>query len=320
MATTLRLIPPREATRGAVVVLIPLVAAAALAGWWAGVTAVLGVVLGFAAGVQPAITDTGRPLRATAGMLAVAAAVGGLAAAGHAWWAALAVGTTALAGGALNLRANSLGVMLPAVAATCASTGLADQPWRLAVSTAAGFALIALLAAAMRVSLPARPVEPAAAWRHATVLAGASGLATALFIVRDVSHGYWLVVTLCAALRPVAGETWRSAVDRTVGTVLGALAAAVMVLVLPTGASLFAAAACAVLMLAWAVAGNLRMQSLYLTPVIVLLGSSGLAGSGVSLALGRAVLTLGGAAVAIGLALLLHWSDNRVEGTTASSA
>ena len=89
------------------------------------------------------------------------------------------------------------------------------------------------------------------------------------------------------------------------------LIAVALALTLPDWAVLVVCGVCVVLVVGWAAAQDVKRQTVYSTPVVVLVSSSGLVGSTVYLAAGRVVLTLVGCAVAIATAGLLRCLDRR---------
>jgi uncharacterized membrane protein YccC len=62
----------------------------------------------------------------------------------------------------------------------------------------------------------------------------ASALAMSIYKFYGINHGYWLPFTVIIVLQPYFGATFRKALDRTVGTVLGGLAGGLL-LRLPAG-------------------------------------------------------------------------------------
>jgi hypothetical protein len=82
-------------------------------------------------------------------------------------------------------------------------------------------------------------------------------------------------------------------------------------LLLPTPALVLAAVIGAVLLVGWAVAGDLRKQNYFGSAVVVLASSSGLITGAVDAATDRLVLTFVGALLAVGLADTLQLLDRR---------
>lgn len=303
-----RLVPPVAALKAAVVIAAPVVAGAALAWWVGGQVAALGVMLGVAGGLQAAVTDLSWSLRLPVASAVPLVAGLGVAADGHPWWAGLLVGAGCLAQWPVGPRAGAVAGFLPVVAALTSSVGLAD-PWRVAAWTAAGVALIVAVAAVLPLRAAPQPVSVTLARRHALVAAVATGLAMVVCGRAGVSHGYWLVITLALVLRPVPGETSASARDRTIGTVAGTALGIAAAVLLPLGWVLGFLVVCLALTLAWAFAQDLLRQTLFNTPIVVLVGSSGVGASPVGIGAERVALKLLAAVAAVLLAALLHRWD-----------
>jgi uncharacterized membrane protein YccC len=159
---------------------------------------------------------------------------------------------------------------------------------------------------------PAVTVGAALARRHAVALAATAVLALGVLMELDVTHGYWVVLALSLVLRPAADETRTLARDRVVGTVVGLVVGVAAVVLLPLPVLLVLAAGCVVLTAAWGMVGDNLRATTYAAPMLVLLGSSGLAGSGVALALERTVATVVGVALAVATAVALDRLDRRV--------
>jgi Fusaric acid resistance protein-like len=311
-------LPPRPAVRAALGLGGAVVSAAALASWLGGGEAAIGVVLGVAGGLQPAVVAVPRPTRLLLAAAVPVAAWLGVVAAGHPVWAGLAVAGLTLLQWPAGPRVGGALAFLPIIAALGASVGLPSAE-SFAMWTAVGVALISLLAAASRLQAPVAAIPVHLARRHALVTAAATAAALYLCLENGVTHGYWLVVTLVLVLRPMPGETTAGARDRTLGTLAGAAVAIAAVITLPAALIVVFLVACLVLTLAWAVAKDVRRQTLYSTPIVILAGSSGVAGTSVGVALERLLFTVAAALIAVVLAGLLHWWDIRVpRGLTPS--
>jgi uncharacterized membrane protein YccC len=303
--------PPALALKAAGSALLPVV----LVG--VGVTAVGDVVglawflLGVVAALPVATHAVPWSDRVLLVALGVVAAVLGLASSGRLPAAAAVVAVVSLLQAPLSRRTPGGGAMVPVLAAVAASTGLPDEPWTTALALVAGAGTIILTTTALGIRATAAPVPAALAWRHAVALAVTAALALGLVMQQQVTHGYWLVLTLALVLRPARDETRTLARDRVVGTVLGLAAGVAAVVLLPTWAVLAVAAPCVLLTAAWGMAGDNRRATAYAAPLLVLLGSSGLAGSGVALALERTLFTLAGVGLAAAVAYALDVVDRR---------
>lgn len=202
--------------------------------------------------------------------------------------------------------------MVPVLTAVAASAGLPDDRWVTALPLAAGAGTVVATAAVLGLRSPAVTVGAALARRHAVALAATAALALGVLMQLEVSHAYWVVLALSLVLRPVAEETRSLARDRVVGTVAGLVVGVAAVVLLPLPVLLVLAAGCVVLTAAWGMVGDNLRATTYAAPMLVLLGSSGLAGSGVALALERTVATVVGVALAIATAVALDHLDRQV--------
>jgi uncharacterized membrane protein YccC len=135
------------------------------------------------------------------------------------------------------------------------------------------------------------------------------GLATALTVVlHQSSHSYWLPLTVAVVVRPEYASVFVRTVNRVVGSIGGAVFAAMALLVLPDG---WAVAVAASLSIGWAI---VSAPKLYALSVIGITGSALLSASlgaedPVYPAL-RLLDTLAGCAVAIVFGYLL-WPGRR---------
>lgn len=307
-ATALRL-PPPLAVKAAVAALAPVAVLTAVAYAVAGPVGVVWFVLGVTTGLPVAThvvpwTDRGLVL-----VLGVAAAVTGLAVDGRPVEAALVVAALSLLQAPLTRRTPGAGAMLPVLAAVAASTGLPDRPWSSGAAVAAGMVTVVVTAGALGLRRPAVAVSASLAWRHGTALAACSALALGVVMHLGVTHGYWLVLALALVLRPEAASTRELARDRMAGTAVGVVAGALAVALLPAPVALAAAVPCVLLTAAWALAGDNRRSAACSAPLVVLLGSSGFAGTGVALALERVLATLVGVAAAVVVSLVVDRLD-----------
>lgn len=307
-------VPPGPALKGAGAALAPVLVVALATGWLVGALGVVWFVLGVAAALPVATREVTQRVRLATAALVVVAAELGLAARGDPVLVALAVAIVALAQAPVGRRCPGAGAMVPVLVAVAASAGLPDDRWTAAAGLAAGVATIVVTAAVLGLRAPAVPVAAALAWRHAVALAVTAGLVLGISVERGVTHGYWVVLALSLVLRPAADETRTLARDRVVGTVVGLAAGVVAVVLVPLPVLLLLAAGCVVLTTAWGMAGDNLRATTYAAPMLVLLGSSGLAGSGVALALERTLLTVVGVALAVLTALVLdRWDAATVD-------
>ncbi len=300
------MIPPLAVLGVATRLVVPLLVAAAVGYLVAGPAAVLGLLLGFLAGVVPAIAPLGAGWRAYAAGTTITAGVLGLGTTGAPVLAGVTVAGVALAAAPLSRRAIGAGTILPVVAAICASVDIEPRPLALAGGLLVGFGLVVLLARVLGVGAPVPGVPAATARRHAAALAGTAGPATAVVLAQSVPHGYWLVLALASALRPGRGESWIAARDRTAGTMLGVVVGVAGALLAGPATATIAAVAL-VVTVAWALQEAERLQAAGSAAIIVLATSSDYAGDVVGVAVDRLGLTALGA----GVAVLAAWALER---------
>jgi uncharacterized membrane protein YccC len=107
--------------------------------------------------------------------------------------------------------------------------------------------------------------------RHALRVAVAGGAAVALTEHFHVTRGYWMTLTVIIILQPYTSATFLKGVQRVIGTILGGVVAAVLVLTIHNQALMltlvFVGAAVTVAFLRV----NYALYSLFLTPTFILL-------------------------------------------------
>ena len=300
---------PRRVLLLCVVATVVLVAPLAGTYLLAGVPAALGLGMGYLASVRAALNL--RPLHALA--LTVPAAMAGAVAValrGQPLAAAFFVALCCLLVAPANTLVDALLAGVPTAAAVLVSVPGDFRPWPTAVLMLAGGLVVVGLAS----RLGHAPSSPAAvpsplAWRHAIVMAVAVGAVVFLVQLLEWPHGYWVALTLTVVLRPFDDQTRALARQRVLGTVGGVLLALLLATLLPVAVVAVALATCLVLTLAYTMVGDHARQVVFLTPSVVLLGSTGSAGA---IAAERALYTVAGALVAVGIALALtSWDSAR---------
>lgn len=304
--------PTRRALVGAATVLAPVVVATALMALLLGPAAAVWCVLGAVTALPMAPRAVSSRERVGLAALGVMATLGGLLASGSPLPAASVVAAVALLQGPVARRVPGAGAMLPVLAAVAATTGLPSDLGPAAVGLLAGTGVITLTAAALGMRLPPEPIGLAPALRHGAVLALTAAPALGMTMAGEVSHGYWLVLTLALVLRPVAGQTRSQGRDRLAGTVVGLGVGVAAVVLLPPPAIAVAAVGCIWLTAAWALSGDVRRTTAWSAPLLVLVGSSGFAGSAVGLALERIAFTAAGVGLALLAARMLTRWEERV--------
>jgi len=289
------------AAKIAVVLIAPLVIAYALA----GTVAALAVTMGYTGSLTPALTL--RPAQSLA--LAVPAAMTGVVASGmsgQALPAACFVALACLLVAPATIIQNGLMAGIPTIAALYTTLPIRQDPVQVGAWMLVGGAIVVGVAAVTGLRRPAEAsgVEPWTAWAHAVAMAVVVGPIVLLLGVVDIPHGYWIAMTLTVVLRPYGAETQTVARQRVIGTMVGAVLALALALVLPTWAGVLVGAGLMVLVVANALLGRYAQQIAFLTPLIVLLGSAGTQDA-VGVALERVGATVLGALLATGIALAL---------------
>ncbi len=301
---------PRPTLKVAVLLTVVMLIPTAVAYWAFGEPAGLAVALGFVISLTPA---TKLPLGYALATIVPAGMTGAVAVAvsGQAFPAACFVALACLLVAPANVLQNGLLAGIPTVAAVYSTLPLQQSPAIVAAGMLAGGALA--VAVVSRVPRPSEliGVDVRTSWRHASAMAASVGLVVLAITALDEPHAYWIPMTMTLVLRPYGPETLSIARDRISGTLAGAVLALVLVWVLPNWAGLVAGGALLVLIVAYAALGRYAQEVLFLTPFIVLLGSSGAAAGTAELALQRIMATLLGALLAGIIALALARADRQ---------
>jgi uncharacterized membrane protein YccC len=142
-------------------------------------------------------------------------------------------------------------------------------------------------------------------------MAVACGSATAIAVHYDWPKAYWLVMTLAIVLRPYAAESLTMNRRRVIGTLAGAILAALLS-PLPRPVLLLSAAVCMALTLAYLLEKNYVLQVTFMTPMVIFLISSGSVTDTLSLDALRVLYTLGAAVLGglVSLALVRQADDH----------
>jgi uncharacterized membrane protein YccC len=291
-----------------VVVLVPGFIASAIGGITASVTVGLcaGAAMSFGTLVRPRVAVV-----ATLG-LGACAALGALVS-GSAWLAGAAVGLTILLTAPANAYSAGMLTLAPILTMVFAVTDRGWPWWQAGVWGVIGGLVGLAIAALMRFGQrPPQPMPRALAWRHGLVLSVAAGLAIVAAELLELPHGYWVAVTLMVVLRPVPGERRSYVRQRLAGTLLGAAVSLLVVWLLPADLWIVAAFAFLVILAAYAMSGNYFMQTLFLTPMLLIfLSAGGEAEITVELTLERVAFTVLGVVLAAGLAWAMERWDER---------
>lgn len=290
------------------VVLVPGFIASAVGGTTASIT------VGLCAGAAMSFGTLIRPGVALAVTLALGAcaALGALVY-GSPWLAGAAVGLTILLSAPANAYSAGMLTLAPILTMVFAVTDRGWPWWQAGIWGVIGGLVGLAIAALMRFGQrPPQPMPRALAWRHAVVLSVTAGLSIVAAELLDLPHGYWVAVTLIVVLRPVPGERRSYLSQRLAGTLLGAGVALLVVWLLPADLRIVAAFAFLVVLAAYAMSGNYFMQTLFLTPMLLIFLSAGdEAEATVELTLDRVAFTLVGVVLAAGVAWAMQRWDER---------
>jgi hypothetical protein len=288
----------------AVVLFVPLIAAALIVGGDAILPAVMGLltitVVPFCSTRQSVVLIAGAVLT---GYLATEAFGNPLAV------VSLVTLSCLIAGLLSRLSAGVYG-LAPIIAAVL---GL-NEPQTSALTAAlvmAGVGLYVLVVVGLlKIHAEPQPVPWNVAVRHAAVMAVACGASTAVAVHYDWPKAYWLVMTLAIVLRPYAIDSLTRNRHRVIGTLAGAVLAAVLS-PLPQPVLLVAAAICMALTMAYLLENNYVLQVTFMTPMVIFLISSGSVDDTLSLDGLRVIYTLGAAVVGglVSLALVRQAAD-----------
>lgn len=292
------------ALRVTAALLIPLVAVYVLVGATPG----MGLAMGYMGSLVPALKVP--RLRALA-LTAPVAMTGAVATAvnGQAFVVACFLALVCLLVAPANVFSNGLLAAVPTVAAVIATLPSRVDPFELSGWMVAGGVLVVLLMSPLRKPGDQVGLDVNSAWTHAIAMGAAVGVSALLVTAFEVPHGYWICMTLTLVLRPYGAETLSVARQRVLGTIGGAVLALGLAVVLPDWAALSVLGLLLVLTVAYSTLGRSGQQVVFLTPVVVLLGSGGAGAATVTVAVERVLATILGALIAAVLALALARAD-----------
>lgn len=269
-----------------------------------------GLVVGLASGSAMAfggVMSTRAAVVVT--LLLGAAAALGTSVSERPWLAGAAVGATVLATAPASAYSAGMLMLAPLITLVLAVTDRGLVWWQAGLWGVVGGLVGLAIAAVMKYAKRApNPLPWPVAWRHAVVLAVAAGGSIIVAESLGLPHGYWVTVALLVALRPSPDERGAYVAPRIIGTLLGAGLAVVVVLLVDPGLLMPIAFGFLVALAAYAMSGSYLMQTLFLTPALLILMSYGDdTGTAIELTLGRVLYTVIGA----GLVGVLAWALQR---------
>jgi hypothetical protein len=271
-----------------------------------------GMAFGIAAGFVMAVTPSTRNAGAlwSAVIAAVLASASNLA--GHTPWAiaALMMLSAALMA-VMNLRSAGLMALAPVIVVLFGPGPIHLSWWQAAIWTVFGGVVGFAVTRWLGFRAPLRPIPSRIVWPHALVLGCMSAVAMYWALSTAIPHAYWVAVTIVVALRPLPEERKDTLVGRLAGTIGGALIALVAVFTLPTWGAAVVATVSLYLLATYAMGGSYFMQTLFLTPMLLLFASLGDESKGFTLTVERVFYTLVGALCAVVAVIALDSWDRR---------
>jgi uncharacterized membrane protein YccC len=147
--------------------------------------------------------------------------------------------------------------------------------------------------------------------RYVVRLVLCMGVAELLRSIVPLQRSYWMLLTVAIVLKPDFGSVFARAVQRGLGTLLGVVIGAGLLLIVPTGSYLLPFIAVFAATLPYAVRRSFGMFSTFLTPLAVLLIDLG-SPQGSTILTTRLVDTLAGCAIVLVLGYLIWPSTWRV--------
>jgi uncharacterized membrane protein YccC len=109
------------------------------------------------------------------------------------------------------------------------------------------------------------------AWEFTIRLTLCTGVAAVLSEVLPLARSYWVVLTVGIIMKPDYGSVFARAVQRGIGTVVGAVLGAAILAVVPYGPWLLVPFGVLAALLPYGKARNFGLQATFLTPLVVLL-------------------------------------------------
>lgn len=285
-------------------------------------TAIGGTHAGMAFGVAAGFTMAVAPFATTAQALGSAVLAAGLAAvsswAGQTPWAVAGLMLlAALLQAVTNQHSAGLLTLAPVIVILFGPASLDLTPTTAFAYVVAGGIFGWLLMKVLRLRAEPSPVPTGVAWRHAIVVGVLSAAAMYWSLANQVEHGYWVAVTLVVALRPLPEQRSDTLRGRLLGTLFGAVIAFLVILVLPVPLAAAVAVVCLFLLAVYSMGGAYFMQTLFLTPMLLIFTTLGDAEKGLVYTGERVVYTIAGVGVGVAAAFVLdRWDRSAAEPVT----
>ena len=286
-----------------VAVMIPSAVASAIGGQYAGMA--FGIAAGFTMAVTP-FAETPQAL-GSAVLAAVLAAAATLAD-DTPWAVAALMLVAAVLLGLTNRYSAGLMTLAPAIIVIFGPASLVLTWWQsflwVLIGGVVGWVIIRLF----KFSAEPNPVPPGVAWRHAIVLGVLSAAAMYWALAYNISHGYWIAVTLVVALRPLPEQRADTMWGRLLGTLFGAVIAFVTIVALPLPLAVVVAGVCLFLLATYSMGGNYFMQTMFLTPMLLIFATLGDQDKGITYTAERIWYTIVGVGIGVvAIVILDRW-------------
>lgn len=287
-----------------VAVMVPSMVASSIGGTYAGMA--FGIAAGFVMAVAPFSTN-----RQAFGSVLVAAALAAVSSwADETPWAiAVLMLVAALLMGLTNQFSAGLMTLAPAIVIIFGPAPLVFTWWEAFVWVTVGGLVGLAVIRVLKFDAEPNPVPPGVAWRHAIVIGIVSAGIMYWALANDIPHGYWIAVPIVVALRPLPEQRVDTLAGRLLGTLAGAVIAYVAIVALPVALGAVVAFVCLFLLATYSMGGNYFMQTLFLTPMLLILATLGDPDKGVSYTAGRVFYTIVGVAIGVAALVLLDWWD-----------
>ncbi len=297
--------------------LVALLVPSALVSILAGTSAGMG--FGIAMGLGMAVSPISRT-RQTAVLVLLGAALGSLAsyAMDTPWAIAVLLFISAILSALTNQRSAGLLSLAPILVILFGPGPIDLSWWQAAIWIVIGGAVGALITKLLKFQAPVQPVAKAVAWEHGIVVGLLCAAVMYWTLSNNIPHGYWIAVTVLMALRPLPNQRRETLNGRILGTLMGAVFALLVVIFLPIWAAVTVAVLCLFVMVWYTMGGAYLMQTLALTPMLLIFASLGDAERGFELTVERVLFTVVGFGFAVVIALLLRRWESRREDKAAA--
>ena len=230
---------------------------------------------------------------------------------GSLWAITIIVGVAALVSGFLDKFAIGSGHLLPVAVAVAGMVGHSQPSMYVASLALLGCFIGVLLIYILKIHQKPTVATAIQLKVNTVALVLLAAIFAHVSIKYNLPHGYWAIFTLCAVLKPAAGETLQTIRKRVSATIVGAIVGLLVVIILPHWVSMAGALISILFLVYFMLKGNYTPYVIALTVLIVLLMSNGEAKNAVSISELRLGLTVLSSAIT-GIVALLLWRLQRL--------